>query len=64
MEYKISEEHFERLRKRFNETIPGFIDFRNPGNVFQNGEIKYKKRGLERFENELGREGLKRLIKI
>jgi hypothetical protein len=61
-DYFISEEQLAKLSERFKERIEGFKDFTEPGEDFSRGEEEYKRKALQRFQNEVGADRLHKLI--
>lgn len=59
----LSETQMDQLWKRYHSRISGFEDFQNPGEAFRVQETAPKHRILERFEKEIGREGLADAVK-
>lgn len=52
----------EKLWQRFHQRIPGFTDFTEPGDAFSKEELTYKRRVLQRYQNELGNQGVLALL--
>ena len=59
---EISEEQMAMLWKRFHRRIKNFTDFTNPGEQFVEEELKYKRRILERYQEELGNDRVREMI--
>jgi hypothetical protein len=59
----LSESQMDQLWKRFHSRVSGFEDFQNSGEAFRHQETDPKHRILERFEKEIGREGLADAVK-
>ncbi|MGD8950793.1 MAG: hypothetical protein PVG62_08590 [Desulfobacterales bacterium] len=56
-------ENLAKLWNRFETRISGFKDFENPGNELQKQEIDYKIKLLTRYNDELGNEKIREMIK-
>lgn len=59
---EITPEQFELLWERFNRRIPGFNDFKSPGDTFLKEEHSYKHKVLGQYQSKLGNHGVLALI--
>lgn len=60
--YNLSQEQADHLWERFKRNATDFVDFANPGEVFTDNELTYKRTFLQKFTNELGRKGIEQLL--
>ncbi len=60
--FEISEDQLRKLWKRFHERVPGFVEFTSPGEVFEKGELKFKREALRRFHEEVGTGKLREMV--
>jgi 5-methylcytosine-specific restriction enzyme B len=60
--FDLAPEKMQMLWARFHKGIKGFIDFKNPGAEFKQYETDYKRKILNRFNDQLGERRLRELL--
>ncbi len=60
--FYITPDTFDILFRKFKNIFPDFENFSRPGEGFYSNEIEYKNKVISRFNEELGKEKLRKLI--
>lgn len=60
--FALTSEQFDKLMRRFKELMPDFVDFTNPGQTLLVKELEYKRKALQRYEDEIGNTKIKEML--
>ena len=60
--FTITPEQLEKLWKRFHERVAGFTNLQSPASLFEKASWSTERKGLERFQSEVGNSQLRKWV--